>query len=246
MSTQSMAPLAGQATLIGSWHALAQISAGAKLAHTKVAVAAVFPSWAPLNNAILLDQTDPRASVGQVAELYTRAGVESWALWLPSPATSLDEPSHLDELDGMKLESATLVMRLPLPQLPQALREHDGVVRTSVAAAARASDEPVPADDLDEPDPSCRIDGWVMVDGSSAVAGAWSYLHGTDCGIYAVGTVPEWRRRGLARALMLHVLSDAYRRGARTATLQSTAMGQSLYTSLGFSVVGRYEEWVPA
>jgi hypothetical protein len=190
-----MAPLAGQATLIGSWHALAQISAGAKLAHTKVAVAAVFPSWAPLNNAILLDQTDPRASVGQVAELYTRAGVESWALWLPSPATSLDEPSHLDELDGMKLESATLVMRLPLPQLPQALREHDGVVRTSVAAAARASDEPVPADDLDEPDPSCRIDGWVMVDGSSGSPG-----RGATCTAPTVASTQSARCPGGADA----------------------------------------------
>lgn len=243
MSTQSMTPLAGQATLVGSWHALTQVSAGAKLAHTKAAVAAVFPSWAPLNNAILLDETNPRASVGQLAELYAKAGVESWALWLPSPATSLDEPSRLEELDGMKRETATLVMSLPLPP---PLREQDGVVRTSVTGAARASDEPVSADDLPEPDPSCRIDGWAMVDGSSGVAGAWSYLHGTDCGIYAVGTVSEWRRRGLARALMQHVLSDAYRRGARTATLQSTAMGQSLYTSLGFSVVGRYEEWVPA
>ena len=67
-----------------------------------------------------------------------------------------------------------------------------------------------------------------------AVAGAWSFLHGSDCGIYAVGTMPGWRRRGLSRALMVHVLGDAQRRAARTATLQSTRMGQPLYESLGF------------
>jgi len=43
---------------------------------------------------------------------------------------------------------------------------------------------------------------------------------------------------------MEHVLADAQRRGARTATLQSTRMGLPLYESLGFEPVGRYEEWV--
>jgi hypothetical protein len=43
-----------------------------------------------------------------------------------------------------------------------------------------------------------------------------------------------------------HVLADAYRCSARTATLQSTPMGQPLYESLGFQAVGRYEEWVSA
>ncbi len=85
-----------------------------------------------------------------------------------------------------------------------------------------------------------------MVRDGLAVAGAWSLVAGTDCGLYAVATAPAWRRRGLARALMRGVLGDAYRRGARTASLQSTPMGEPLYASLGFSPVGRYDEWVPA
>lgn len=52
------------------------------------------------------------------------------------------------------------------------------------------------------------------------------------------------RRRGLARALMLHVLADAWHKGARTASLQSTRTGRPLYAGLGFRPVGRYEEWV--
>jgi predicted acetyltransferase len=83
------------------------------------------------------------------------------------------------------------------------------------------------------------------LDGGVAVAGAWSFLLGTDCGVYTVGTVAKWRRRGFARALTAHVLAEAHRLGARTATLQSTRMGQQLYASLGFEPVGRYEEWVP-
>ena len=76
------------------------------------------------------------------------------------------------------------------------------------------------------------------------MAGAWSYLHRTDCGLYAVGTVPSMRRRGFARTLVEHVLAAAVRAGARTASLQSTRIGQPLYESLGFTPVGRYEEWI--
>jgi len=82
-----------------------------------------------------------------------------------------------------------------------------------------------------------------MVHDGLAVAGAWSLLHEQDCGVYAVGTVPGWRRRGPARILVEHVLADARGHGARTATLQSTRIAQQLYQSLGFEPAGRYEEW---
>ena len=88
-----------------------------------------------------------------------------------------------------------------------------------------------------------NLDGWVLIHDQVAVAGAWSFLHDSDCGIYAVGTVPRWRRQGFARALVEHVLAEAQLLGARTATLQSTRMGQPLYESLGFQPAGRYEEW---
>jgi ribosomal protein S18 acetylase RimI-like enzyme len=107
----------------------------------------------------------------------------------------------------------------------------------------RVSSEPVTVGEFGETASVPGLSGWVMVQDGVAVASAWSFLYECDCGIYAVGTLPEWRRRGLASALVQHVLADARRRGARTATLQSTRMGQQLYESLGFEPVGRYEEW---
>ena len=59
-----------------------------------------------------------------------------------------------------------------------------------------------------------------------------------------MGTLPQWPRCDPREALTDHVLADAQRRGARTATLQSTRMGQPMYLSLGFAPVGRYGEWV--
>ncbi|HEX3296658.1 MAG TPA: GNAT family N-acetyltransferase [Nocardioides sp.] len=234
----------GEDTLVASWRALARLSHGAHLSYRDRSVAAVFPSWAPLNNAIMNGPTTPEAAGAAAAELagvFQAAGVPTWALWLWSPLTVLEPPATVESVAGMIEDTKTLVMTRTLT--PGALPS-PAAVRTSIEAASLATDEPVRA--LSEPDDIPGLDGWVFVHEGAAVAGAWSYLHGTDCGLYAIGTVPHLRRRGLAAALIQHVLADAYRRGARTASLQSTRMGVPLYRSLGFAPTGRYEEWVPA
>ena len=228
---------AGQETLLASWAALAQLSPGARLERRDAVAVAVFPQWAPLNNAIALAAPDPT----EAAAVFAAAGVSAWAFWVPSTATDLDAPDGVGSVAGCKRDTTTLIMTAELgPQL----RAHDGIVRTSIASATRAGDEPVPVGELGEPDGISGLSGWAYVVDGSAVAGAWSHLHGTDCGVYAVGTHPAWRRRGIGAALVEHVLAAARRSGARTASLQSTRMGQSLYAALGFVSVGRYEEWI--
>jgi len=243
MMSKTAIGLPGQETLLASWGALARISDGARLVRTAAATAAVFPRWAPLNNAIVPNGNDAAATAAvELMGVYARAGVDSWALWIPSAAPDLDAPDEVRRMDGFSRDTTTLVMRA---SLPPGLHSHDGVVRASIADASRAGDEPVPFIDLGNPEEEPGVAGWVMLHDAVAVAGAWSFLHEEDCGIYAVGTAPRWRRRGLARNLVEHVLADARRRGARTATLQSTRMAQQLYQSLGFEPAGRYEEWVP-
>jgi ribosomal protein S18 acetylase RimI-like enzyme len=236
--------LPGQETLIASWRALAEASPGATVITTPGAIAAVFPEWAALNNAIALEVPDgvtTALAAAEVSHLYGAAGVDTWALWIPSAATDLDAPDALRTLGDLKRDTTTLVMRAGLTEN---LRSHGAVVRTSVSAAPLAGDEPLDPAELPGPDPGSGIEGWALVHDGMAIAGAWSCIHGHDCGIYAVGTVPEWRRRGFARALVEHVLADAGRRGARTTTVQATRMGQPLYESLGYVAAGRYEEWV--
>ena len=242
MSTTAIA-LTGQETLIASWSALARLSPGARLTDSATAIAAVFPSWAPLNNAILpsAKDGDVEAVAGELTRVYADAGVDVWALWVPSAATALDAPDDVVRVGRLKRDATTLVMET---NLEGGLRLQDGVVRASIADAARAGDEPIPVGDLDDPEMEPGLSAWVMLRDDVAVAGAWSYLHERDCGIYAVGTEPTSRRWGIARRLMEHVLADAHRRGARTASLQSTPMAQNLYRSLGFEPAGRYEEWL--
>jgi predicted GNAT family acetyltransferase len=69
--------------------------------------------------------------------------------------------------------------------------------------------------------------------------------HEGDCGIYNVGTLEPYRRRGLATALTALHLRDAAARGCRTASLQATAMAEHAYAGVGFRDLGLYLEYVP-
>jgi GNAT superfamily N-acetyltransferase len=233
--------LPGQETLVACWRALAQTSGGARLVHSSAAIAAVFPAWEPLNNAIMLaPHASAAAAAAELADVYSDAGVDKWALWVPSPAVSLDASDDVRTVGGLERDTTTLVMRVTLSN---DLRRDDRVVAASIAAVARLGDEPIPVSDLGEPESAPGLAGWAMVDHDVAVSCGWSFVHGSDCGIYAVETLASRRRRGFARSLVEHMLADAGRRGARTATLQSTRIGQHLYGSLGFEPAGRYEEW---
>src|SRR4051812_42782866 len=96
--------------------------------------------------------------------------------------------------------------------LTDGLPSHPGVVQTSVRAANRVGDEARAADALPGPEGIAGLEAWALVSDEVAVAGAWSFRHGDDLGIYAVGTAPRWRRRGHATALVRHVLVEAHRR----------------------------------
>jgi GNAT superfamily N-acetyltransferase len=242
MTAEIAVVLPGQDTMLRSWEALTTISAGARLVRGQDATVAVFPDWAPLNNAILHAPVDRAPSVAaEVAAAYEAAGVPSWALWLPTGARSFEAADTVRSVGRLHRDVSTLVMRA---DLTGPLRRPDARVRrTTVAAATRATDDAVPVAELEPPEAVPGLDAWVLCVDGLAVCGAWSCRHGGDCGVYTIGTVPDHRRRGLARALVDHVLGHAQRLGARTASLQSTPMGQPLYASLGFAPAGRYDEW---
>lgn len=57
-------------------------------------------------------------------------------------------------------------------------------------------------------------------------------------------THPEFRRRGLAKTLLRHVLAVADSRGIATVKLDATEMGEPLYRSLGFVAEQPVERWM--
>jgi ribosomal protein S18 acetylase RimI-like enzyme len=239
-------PLSGQETVVACWRALSASSPGAILLETPASVVAVFPSFAPWNNVIVGSphEVDLAAEVRRVSGVYRHAEVESWAFWVPSTAVTFEAADDVSEIPGLTRDTTTLVMEASTSDARPVFAAARAV---PIDDAIRAADEPVPMHEVGEIDiDDAPLAGWVAVDGDVAIAGAYRYLHGSDCGIYAVGTVPEYRRRGIAGRLIAHIIRDAACRGARTATLQSVPNAQRLYESLGFEAVGRYEEWVPA
>jgi ribosomal protein S18 acetylase RimI-like enzyme len=60
-------------------------------------------------------------------------------------------------------------------------------------------------------------------------------------GIYSVGTLPGYRRRGFAEALMRGVLAEkSAKTGVTRYALQSTRAGYEMYRRMGFQDVGRF------
>ncbi|HEX7473316.1 MAG TPA: GNAT family N-acetyltransferase, partial [Candidatus Limnocylindrales bacterium] len=58
-----------------------------------------------------------------------------------------------------------------------------------------------------------------------------------------VGTVPEFRRRGLGGAVTRAAVQAGFDRGARLAALESSPAGFALYRSMGFRTITNYRVW---
>ena len=67
------------------------------------------------------------------------------------------------------------------------------------------------------------------------VATSMAVVTGDLVGVYNVQVRPDFRRRGLGRAMTDAVLAVGRRAGCAAATLQSTAMGLSVYEQMGFT-----------
>jgi GNAT superfamily N-acetyltransferase len=68
---------------------------------------------------------------------------------------------------------------------------------------------------------------------------AWSMVNGEVAGIYDMEVWPDFRRRGLGRALLRSVCHAARSAGASRAVLNATPEGERLYSAEGFVHVGR-------
>lgn len=86
--------LPGEAPLVASWRALARRSHRATVTESPRSVAAVFPAWAPLNDAIARLPADD-AEPARLSAVYRAADVDSWSYWIPSASSDL---TGLDEI----------------------------------------------------------------------------------------------------------------------------------------------------
>jgi GNAT superfamily N-acetyltransferase len=234
----------GIATALACWAENARGSAEARLVrHPGVAVA-VFPSEPErefFNNAVLaagLPAAAAAEAIGIMRDEYAAAGISEYAAWvLPGEDAMADELlSH-----GYRLNETTLAMGLDLDELTVGASEVE-VVRDDWAEYVRILDVP---GFLPQADPSAYFTVVGRLDAEN-VGSAMAFDHDGDCGIYNVGTEDRARRHGVGTAMTARLLLDARDRGCRTATLQSTPIGEGVYARLGFRSLGTIREFVPA
>jgi ribosomal protein S18 acetylase RimI-like enzyme len=85
------------------------------------------------------------------------------------------------------------------------------------------------------------LDIWLGYRDGQAVTSAAVIPAAGGLGIYSVATLPAWRGRGYAEAVMRHAVEDQRAKGvAGPLVLQSSPAGLDLYRKLGFRRVTRY------
>lgn len=77
--------------------------------------------------------------------------------------------------------------------------------------------------------------------GGAPAAIAMTILSHDVAGIYWVGTTPGVRARGLAWTVTAAAVNAGFELGARTASLQASPMGESLYRRMGFETIFDYK-----
>jgi Acetyltransferase (GNAT) domain len=146
--------------------------------------------------------------------------------------------------------------RLPAPTLPDGIvlrtvRDEQGLVDFAAVNSNAYSTYGMPAevflDMFDRPDRMLADPDVVVVvayQGAQPVATAMTYLSGGVASLQWVGTVETARRMKLGRAVTVWATNASFDRGSSSVTLQASAMGEPLYTQLGYETRYHYREHV--
>ena len=185
------------------------------------------------------------------------AEVEAWyaARRLPARFKIVDrlcEPADLAErlaAAGYSPTKETLVMTgPPVAEADPRVQVLDEPDERFAAVFAGAASDPEDAQERLEAlarTPAPRGFAIVEADGAPAAIGACA-VEAPWAGIFAMRTLPSFRRQGLARAVLDSLLSRAAPLGATTAWLQVEADNggaRQLYEAAGFAEAYRYRYW---
>jgi GNAT superfamily N-acetyltransferase len=214
-------------SLGASWRALAAPDPDAVVTEEAGVLALRRPRHPVLNNAALLDAE----AAARAVALFGGDGAFA--------VRSRDDAGDAAlAAAGLRPDVTTWPMTCRLETLPDVPGDRDAVREVPPRLVAELNG--VAADLLDDV-PGSRT--FATPDGAAA---ALLVVAGDDVNVSFVATRPSARRQGRATSLVAGALARARDDGARTASLQSTDAGRGLYGRLGFTVLGRWREWVPA
>jgi len=196
-------------------------------------------------NCVIYSDADARgAALDELAGEYARAGVRAWTVWVPEDDA---EAASLLEGAGHVLDARPAAMVRALDGL-ELRRPHDlELVEPDMVEAARVNDAaygfPGDFERAFHSVPSEPAHLYLATADGVPACTVLTYEEDGECGIYLVATLPEARGRGLATALMSHVLLEARERGCTTTSLQATLRGRPVYERLGYRDIGAVHMW---
>jgi ribosomal protein S18 acetylase RimI-like enzyme len=203
------------------------------------------PGSSLLNAALTVDPAATPAGLVRLADRYRAAGTTKWGLWLDGGHA---QAARAATAQGMVLDSRPTPMVAALRTLP--FGEAPACAPVEFGAVGRINDraygyaEPKLAPAIAKFPASKVLSYGARLHGSTASV-ALAFDVGSDTAVWFVATLPQAQGKGLAGDVLRRLLLDARERGQRTASLQASHVGRSLYERLGFAVVGRlhlYEE----
>jgi GNAT superfamily N-acetyltransferase len=257
--------LAIQQRAMRDWIAMLGGSApDSRLVERDGVAAAIIPSVPNRSIPNSVNYSDARAladSLDELAAIYDKAGVNAWTVWTPDfdreAIAALEAAGHA--FDGKPLAMVLELERFEPPDLGGLDYDRDGDMPTlgevNDAAYGFAAGDGMAALFAESPEGIDLRIYRVRMDGESACVLATidheplDGAAGPDCGIYFVATHERARGRGLATRLLTAALVEARGRGCATSSLQASAMGESIYTALGYQGYFRlhlYERRKPA
>jgi ribosomal protein S18 acetylase RimI-like enzyme len=176
---------------------------------------------------------DPDADLSRAVRQARASGVSEIGCWSLLPDEALGERlSALGFQDGWQ----------PHWMGVEASRRVDEPGHDVEQSATCALDLPY-ASEAHESSLGGDVRHFVVRDGTRIVGHAVLNVDGRSAGIYDMGVLAAFRRRGLGRALALAALGYARDRGCASVTLNATSEGEPLYRSVGFESLAYGMTW---
>jgi len=232
-----------------TWGLLAEHTEGGHAHHRDgffASVVPLSPDRSVVNAVVYSDGEALLAARDEIDEVYRRAGVNAWTVWVPesdeATARGLEGAGHV-------LDAEPRAMGADLAEIEEPeMGELDWRRGPDLAVVGRLNDAAygLPDGELGNviaampPDRANALA--VDVDGETAAV-LMALDAGDDTEIAWVATSEAARGRGLATALLRQCLWDAHERGQRTATLQATKLGTRVYERVGFHDLGALQMW---
>lgn len=222
---------------------IARMGAWAVEPHGSViaSVAPVSPERSLPNSIAYRDPADVLPALPELERVYRAEGIRAWTVWV-RPGDD-DLVAGLEQA-GHAFDGQPALMSAPLDELDLSASVADAeiVPVTDWRVAGELNDRAYGITGLADMLAAFRAEGtqgWLAVAEGRPLATASVLEHEGDAYVVFVATDHDARGRGLCRGLMAHALREAASHGCTTTTLEGSAMGEPVYTRMGYRTLGR-------